>query len=175
MGKIKGYTTARKTGQCSQCGGVVLKGMVLRLWGRGWSHLNCEDPWRSLRKRGSVRQARVEKSQNLPTPGDVPWWSARMPSGQPRVAPSPDDVEAGKTPAGGWSKKQLAAWGVPWPPPTGWRRELERIYWRQRGQEAEGSRTVDGRPVRTSDTTPTAGGYLESKLAELRSRPPGNS
>ena len=25
---------------------------------------------------------------------------------------------------GAWSAKQLAAWGVPWPPPKGWRRKL---------------------------------------------------
>ncbi|MEU4847960.1 hypothetical protein [Streptomyces gilvosporeus] len=39
--------------------------------------------------------------------------------------PSPEEVAAAQTPTGGWSKKQLAEWGVPWPPPTGWRKHLE--------------------------------------------------
>jgi hypothetical protein len=28
------------------------------------------------------------------------------------------------TPNGGWRKSQLAAWGVPWPPPKGWKKRL---------------------------------------------------
>lgn len=36
-------------------------------------------------------------------------------------------IEAGRTPAGGFTRKQLAAWGVPWPPPQGWRKELESL------------------------------------------------
>ncbi|MFE3995141.1 hypothetical protein ACFXPW_26100 [Streptomyces goshikiensis] len=38
--------------------------------------------------------------------------------------PSPEEVEAARTPAGGWKRDQLAAWGVPWPPPKGWKDEL---------------------------------------------------
>ncbi|WP_055530913.1 TnsA endonuclease N-terminal domain-containing protein [Streptomyces graminilatus] len=38
--------------------------------------------------------------------------------------PSPDDIEAARTPAGGWTRDQLAAWGIPWPPPQGWREQL---------------------------------------------------
>lgn len=38
---------------------------------------------------------------------------------------SPEEVQAGRSPAGGFTKKQLAAWGVPWPPPKGWKRKLE--------------------------------------------------
>ena len=36
----------------------------------------------------------------------------------PRV--SAEEIEAGRSPAGGFTRKQLAAWSVPWPPPTGW-------------------------------------------------------
>ena len=43
--------------------------------------------------------------------------------------PSPDDVERGKTAAGGWTRATLASWGVAWPPPKGWRKVLE-IKWR---------------------------------------------
>lgn len=47
--------------------------------------------------------------------------------------PSPDEVAAARTPAGGWTKAQLAAWGVPWPPPKGWRAELEE-QWKALGR-----------------------------------------
>lgn len=38
--------------------------------------------------------------------------------------PSPEEIEAARTPAGGWKRDQLAAWGVQWPPPKGWKDEL---------------------------------------------------
>ena len=42
--------------------------------------------------------------------------------------PSPTEVEWAMTPPGGWSAIQLAEWGVPWPPPLGWRHYLKAIY-----------------------------------------------
>ena len=42
--------------------------------------------------------------------------------------PSPAEIEAAKTPNGGWTKQTLASWGVPWPPPSGWKRCLEKQY-----------------------------------------------
>jgi hypothetical protein len=39
---------------------------------------------------------------------------------------TPEEVEAGRSPAGGFTKKQLAACGVPWPPPAGWLQALLR-------------------------------------------------
>jgi hypothetical protein len=42
----------------------------------------------------------------------------------PRV--STEEIEAGRSPAGGFTRKQLAAWSVPWPPPAGWLRALLR-------------------------------------------------
>jgi hypothetical protein len=35
------------------------------------------------------------------------------------------EIEAAKTPSGGWTKADLAKWGVPWPPPKGWKKFLE--------------------------------------------------
>jgi hypothetical protein len=35
-----------------------------------------------------------------------------------------EDIEAGKTPKGGFSRATLAKWGVPWPPPKGWKEAL---------------------------------------------------
>jgi hypothetical protein len=45
--------------------------------------------------------------------------------------PSPDDVQAAMTPRGGWTRAQLAVWGVAWPPPKGWRKLL-REQWQQK-------------------------------------------
>lgn len=40
------------------------------------------------------------------------------------VTPSRREIYAAKTSAGGWNRAQLAAWGVPWPPPKGWLKGL---------------------------------------------------
>ena len=32
-----------------------------------------------------------------------------------------EQIDAGKSPRGGWTKAQLAEWGIPWPPPKGWK------------------------------------------------------
>ena len=34
------------------------------------------------------------------------------------------EIEAAKSPKGGWKREQLAKWGVPWPPPKGWKKAL---------------------------------------------------
>jgi hypothetical protein len=34
------------------------------------------------------------------------------------------DIEAGKSAKGGFTRAILAEWGVPWPPPKGWRKRL---------------------------------------------------
>ena len=39
--------------------------------------------------------------------------------------PTPEQIDAARTPKGGWTRETLAKWGVPWPPPKGWRAELE--------------------------------------------------
>jgi hypothetical protein len=36
------------------------------------------------------------------------------------------EIEAAKSPKGGWKRETLAEWGVPWPPPKGWRKKLVR-------------------------------------------------
>ncbi|MFE1909521.1 hypothetical protein ACFW96_38565 [Streptomyces gardneri] len=38
-------------------------------------------------------------------------------------------MTAAMTENGGWTKKQLAEWGIPFPPPQGWRKHLE-AKWR---------------------------------------------
>lgn len=37
---------------------------------------------------------------------------------------SRDQIERGRTPKGGWTKEQLAKWGVHWPPAHGWQYAL---------------------------------------------------
>lgn len=52
--------------------------------------------------------------------------------------PSPEQIEAAKTRRGGWTRATLASWGVPWPPPKGWRRILTREHEAQeKGQPFE--------------------------------------
>lgn len=46
--------------------------------------------------------------------------------------PSPAEIENARSAGGGWSQATLAAWGVPWPPPEGWRADLEQ-RWRESG------------------------------------------
>jgi hypothetical protein len=41
--------------------------------------------------------------------------------------PEEDEIVASRTPAGGWRKSTLAKWGVPWPPPRGWRKALAQM------------------------------------------------
>jgi hypothetical protein len=36
------------------------------------------------------------------------------------------EVEKARSANGGWTKAKLAEFGVPWPPPKGWKRELEK-------------------------------------------------
>lgn len=52
------------------------------------------------------------------------------------LPPGPDDIEAGKSRRGGFTRKTLEGWGVPWPPPKGWRRALERRWWQEVGRPA---------------------------------------
>ena len=51
--------------------------------------------------------------------------------------PSPTEIEARRTPAGGWTKAQLAQWGVPWPPSKGWRQKLVREWKEQQAYTPE--------------------------------------
>lgn len=44
------------------------------------------------------------------------------------IPPSAAEIEAAKTPAGGWTRETLARWGVAWPPRPGWKAGLERAH-----------------------------------------------
>ncbi len=34
------------------------------------------------------------------------------------------EIEAARTPNGGFTREQLAEWGISWPPPKGWQKKL---------------------------------------------------
>lgn len=38
--------------------------------------------------------------------------------------PTREEIEAARTTRGGWTEKQLAEWGIDWPPPRGWMEKL---------------------------------------------------
>jgi hypothetical protein len=48
-------------------------------------------------------------------------------NGPAKATPSREEIDAGLSPAGGYTRAQLAQWGIPWPPPRGWKRRLERL------------------------------------------------
>lgn len=35
-----------------------------------------------------------------------------------------EEIEAERTAKGGWIRETLAEWGVPWPPPSGWKKAI---------------------------------------------------
>lgn len=56
---------------------------------------------------------------------------------------SEEEILAKRTPQGGWTRDVLAAWGVPWPPPRGWKIQLLRHgvpFQRRRTAEICGSK-----------------------------------
>ena len=57
-----------------------------------------------------------------------------------------EEIEAGKTEKGGFTRKQLEAWGVPYPPPKGW---MEALMEGKTMEEA-GLEQVQWSPIRNS-------------------------
>lgn len=41
-----------------------------------------------------------------------------------RTKISEEEITSRQTAAGGWTKAQLAQWGVPWPAPNGWKKAI---------------------------------------------------
>jgi hypothetical protein len=39
-------------------------------------------------------------------------------------SPTYAEMEAARSSKGGWTPATLASWGIPWPPPKGWRKQL---------------------------------------------------
>ena len=51
--------------------------------------------------------------------------------------PSPKEIEDRRSIAGRWSRSVLEGWGVPWPPPRGWRHRLIERYYEQQNAELD--------------------------------------
>lgn len=62
----------------------------------------------------ALRQRAKAARRTLEQAAEIAALFARL----PRLSPA--EIEAGRSPAGGFTREQLAAWGVPWPPPAGW-------------------------------------------------------
>ena len=69
-------------------------------------------------------------------------------------------IEAGKSHRGGFTRKQLAAWGVGWPPPRGWRKALVQ------GRPIPPRRRKRARPVQRSEPSETFVFHVASFLVE---------
>ncbi|MFE6926070.1 hypothetical protein ACFVAV_34005 [Nocardia sp. NPDC057663] len=57
---------------------------------------------------------------------------------QVRPPTSVEELEAARTRNGGWTRDQLAEWGIPFPPPSGWHGRLLRAIRQQTPQLEEG-------------------------------------
>ena len=57
------------------------------------------------------------QGKSMPDLTDNTGQNVAFPTGNVRLSQA--DIEAGKTAKGGFTRSQLAAWGVPWPPPKG--------------------------------------------------------
>ena len=53
---------------------------------------------------------------------EEPWvWIDRR---HPRAIAAEKAIEAAKTPRGAWTRAQIEAWGIKWPPKKGWKSRI---------------------------------------------------
>lgn len=79
--------------------------------------------------------------------------------------PSPEEIEAAMTPNGGWTRKQLAEWGIPWPPPKNWR---ERLEWRYKVAGSTSPQSESPHQAKVLAVFPFAYLYQERTTREIR-------
>ena len=79
-------------------------------------HVGAGQPCRS-RRAISLHQGRREALADLGV-------QAERLLAASRIKLTAEEIEAGRSPSGGWSAATLASWGIPWPPPKGWRQRL---------------------------------------------------
>lgn len=133
---------ATKPGRCYDCGLRLKTGMeiVYRHTPLELLHTGCADR-RGIEYRPSLRWERAKgRKRSRPKRKRIPvsYSAAEL------VAELV--LEAGKTPKGGYTRGMLERWGVDWPPPRGWPRDLA-ARWSQAGAaatiEAEIDRDLD--------------------------------
>lgn len=82
--------------------------------------------------RGRRGQDRIQVHQVRLDAVSAPRWKPLLESTSGDFVPtrlvSPEEIAAARTGSGGWTRAQLAEWGVPWPPPKGWKHRLEAGY-----------------------------------------------
>lgn len=72
-----------------------------------------------------VRDQENRVAANAPVPD--PTWTPTLP------VPTREEIQNSRSGPGAWKSATLAKWGVPWPPPRGWRERLEAFADLQRG------------------------------------------
>lgn len=94
--------------------------------------LEPEEPGHNLASAGIGETARLTRTTVYRLPAASPRKRGASPSpvpGPSKMGPhmqkTAQEIESARTEAGGWTKKTLASWGIPWPPPRGWRAALE--------------------------------------------------
>jgi hypothetical protein len=75
------------------------------------AELRCAKAAKTRKRRETKDEVSMSKHQRPMYVSDDEIWAKRT-------------EKAKRAGIGAWSAKQLAAWGVPWPPPKGWRRKL---------------------------------------------------
>ena len=116
--------------RCDICGHT--EGCELRL---GLRHHEAEAQaqqrgWKIIRPRGSYDLVSVTLDHVGDRVLDRGWSDGihHCPKCAGAPIPSPSDIEAGRSHRGGWTRKTLEGWGVPWPAPKGWKKDLERRW-----------------------------------------------
>ena len=70
------------------------------------------------------------------------------------------EIDAARTAAGGWTRRQLARWGVAWPPQKGWRIALQNGRRPDKGTEKLpplSQQSGNGMPTTSSERRTAAG------------------
>ena len=94
-------TTARHAGSCAKCHEAYAPGACITRYAAGWGHLDCTD-------------ALIQAAEPPPPPP------------LPRIDPA--EIAKCRTAKGGYSftREWFLDHGLPYPPPKGWRKEVER-------------------------------------------------
>ena len=111
-GRIADHARQNKT--CDDCGAAPGEPCIQPGKGRSVHRPRYIAAAIDIRRQAKAERRSPEQTAEL----------AAILAGLPRV--TREEIEAGRSPAGGFTRAQLAAWGVPWPPPAGWLRALLR-------------------------------------------------
>jgi len=105
-------------------------------------HQASDEENRSLRPKAKAHpkmsSGRASECYRIdPETGEVLETIIQSSQSKAKVIVSPAEIKAGRSPAGAWTRATLAKWGVPWPPPKGWKKRLEDAYRKQQRASAK--------------------------------------